>query len=201
MIKKVKKGNTIIDIIIAIMFISIVLLSCYSLTTSAINKRQQVKLQTQATNIAENILNRTLAKGVYHIQSEPAIDSSTLTRINNIIADSRLNVTQKNKQISELGGLLPVDSEKDAPFLNLNDTYQNKFFYQLIVEDYVKETGVDGLGNKIYLKDPSLKKITVNVFYVARVNKFEKNQSSLEEEYKVVSLSTYKASREYGTKR
>lgn len=202
---KKRRGNTIIDIIIGVMFTSVVLYFCYSLATSSINKRQQTNLERQAMCIAENIMNRLLSKGVYSLTSEPSISDATLVKIHAILIDDRINLKDKNKQIMELGGVLPVNQEIDAPFLKPNDAYDNKFSYQVIVEDYKQKTGTDSSGNPTYTKHTGLKRIIVNVYYPAKVTKYLNNVAistkedlaSLEEEYNVVTLNTYKAAREY----
>ena len=212
---KNRKANTIIDIIIALLFISTVLYFCYSLATSSINKRQQINLEREAMNIAENIMNRVLSQGVYTIQSEPIISDSTMIEINKVLSDDSLNQSQKNAKIVELGGRLPVNREVDAPFLPPGDAYKNRFSYQVIVDDYISKTGVDSSGNPTYSKHTGLKRIIVNVYYPTKVVKYlnkqenitseeiangtasKKDLTSLEGEYRVVTLTTYKAAREY----
>ena len=212
---KSRKSDTIIDIIIAILFISGVLYFCYSLATSSINKRQQTNLEREATSIAENIINRVTSQGVYTIESEPMISESTLAEINLIMEDESLNLTQKNKRIVELGERLPVNREIDAPFLPAGDNYSNRYSYQVIVDDVKSTTGTDSNGNPTYSKSADLKRIIVNVYYPTKVVKYLNSEdvsteeeikdgsaykndlASLEEEYRVVTLTTYKASREY----
>lgn len=212
---KNRKANTIIDIIIALLFVSTVLYFCYSLATSSINKRQQINLEREAMNIAENIMNRVLSQGVYTIQSEPIISDSTMIEINKVLSDDSLNQSQKNAKIVELGGRLPVNREVDAPFLPPGDAYKNRFSYQVIVDDYISKTGVDSSGNPTYSKHAGLKRIIVNVYYPTKVVKYlnkqenitseeiangtasKKDLTSLEEEYRLVTLTTYKAAREY----
>ena len=212
---KKRRGNTIIDVIIALMFISVVLYFCYYLATSSINKRQQVNLEREAMTIAENIMNRLLSKGVYALENEPIVDDTLLSKINTILNNDNLSLSEKNSKIIELGGRLPVNREVDAPFLPPGDAYQNKYSYQVIVEDYSEQTGVDASGNPIYANYTGLKRIIVNVYYPAKVVKYldkqesvtaedikngtasQKDLASLEEEYRVVTLTTYKASREY----
>ena len=204
--KKIKKANTIIDIIIAVMFISTVLYFCYSLATSAINKRQQVSLERDAMIIAENIMNRVLSKGVYTIESEPIISSDTLNKINVTLNDNTLSSGEKNKIITELGGRLPVSSAEDLKFVQNG----SNFSYQVIVDNYTTESSED-----VYAKHTSLKRITVNVYYPTKVVKYlnsssditdeefasgtayKKDKASLEGEYRVVTLTTYKSAREY----
>lgn len=219
---KHRKANVIIDIIIAILFISTVLYFCYSLATSSINKRQQINLEREAMTIAENIMNRVLSKGVYTIESEPIISDEVLDKINkkieenyNLPADKRKTQAQLNEEIILLGGRLPVNRDIDAPFLPPGDTYRNKFSYQVIVDDYISKTGTDASGNPTYSKHAGLKRIVVNVYYPAKVVKYldrkentsaeeiangtasSKDLASSEEEYRVVTLTTYKAAREY----
>ena len=204
--KKIKKANTIIDIIIAVMFISTVLYFCYSLATSAINKRQQVSLERDAMIIAENIMNRVLSKGVYTIESEPIISSDTLNKINVTLNDNTLSSGEKNKISTELGGRLPVSSAEDLKFVQNG----SNFSYQVIVDNYTTESSED-----VYAKHTSLKRITVNVYYPTKVVKYlnsssditdeeiasgtayKKDKASLEGEYRVVTLTTYKSAREY----
>lgn len=204
--KKIKKANTIIDIIIAVMFISTVLYFCYSLATSAINKRQQVALERDAMIIAENIMNRVLSKGVYTIESEPVISNDILNKINETLNDNSLSSGKKNKIITELGGRLPVSSAEDLKFVQNG----NNFSYQVIVDDYTTKSSED-----VYTKHTSLKRITVNVYYPTKVVKYlnsssditdeeiasgtayKKDKASLEGEYRVVTLTTYKSAREY----
>ena len=50
--KKIKRGSLIIDIAIALMFISIIIFSCYNLATTAINKRYQISQERDALIIA-----------------------------------------------------------------------------------------------------------------------------------------------------
>lgn len=204
--KKIKKANTIIDIIIAVMFISTVLYFCYSLATSAINKRQQVALERDAMIIAENIMNRVLSKGVYTIESEPVISNDILNKINETLNDNSLSSGKKNKIITELGGRLPVSSAEDLKFVQNG----NNFSYQVIVDYYTTKSSED-----VYTKHTSLKRITVNVYYPTKVVKYlnsssditdeeiasgtayKKDKASLEGEYRVVTLTTYKSAREY----
>ena len=204
--KKKKKANTIIDIIIAVMFISTVLYFCYSLATSAINKRQQVSLERDAMIIAENIMNRVLSKGVYTIESEPAVSKDILNKINETLNNNSLSSGEKNKIITELGGRLPVSSAEDLKFVQNG----NSFSYQVIVDDYTTQS-----SEGVYTKHTSLKRITVNVYYPTKVVKYlnsssditdeekangtayKKDKASLEGEYRVVTLTTYKSAREY----
>jgi len=204
--KKIKKANTIIDIIIAVLFISTVLYFCYSLATSAINKRQQVALERDAMIVAENIMNRMLSKGVYTIESEPVISADTLNKINMTLNDNTLSSGEKNKRITELGGRLPISNAEDLRFIQNG----NKFSYQVIVDNYTTEPNTG-----TFVKHTSLKRITVNVYYPTKVAKYlnsvsditneeitsgtayKKDKVSLEEEYRVVTLTTYKSAREY----
>lgn len=204
--KKIKKANTIIDIIVAVMFISTVLYFCYSLATSAINKRQQVALERDAMIVAENIMSRVLSKGVYAIESEPIISSNTLNKINATLNDNTLSSSEKNKIITELGGRLPVSSSEDLKFIQNG----NNFSYQVIVDNYTTEPSTGA-----YAKHTSLKRITVNVYYPIKVAKYlnstsditseeiasgtayKKDKASLEGEYRIVTLTTYKSAREY----
>lgn len=202
---KKRRGNTIIDIIIALMIISTVLYFCYSLATSSINKRQQINLEREAMTIAENIMNRVLSKGLYSIESEPVISDATLIEINDVLSNDTLSLGEKNTQVVELGGRLPVNRDIDAPFLPPGDAYSNKYSYQVLVDDYTEKTGTDESGTDIFIRHTGLKRIIVNVYYPAKVVRYlDKNSvssikdtASLEEEYRVVTLTTYKASREY----
>ena len=202
---KKRKANTIMDIIIALMLISTVLYFCYSLATSSINKRQQINLEREAMTIAENIMNRVLSKGIHSIESEPLISNETLNEITNILNNDGLSIGEKNALVLEKGGRLPVNRDLDAPFLPTGDTYRNKYTYQVVVENYLEKTGTDASNNPIFAKHSGLKRITVNVYFPTKVVKYLDNNSvssikdtaSLEEEYRVVTLTTYKASREY----
>lgn len=202
---KKRRGNTIIDIIIALMIISTVLYFCYSLATSAINKRQQINLEREAMTIAENIMNRVLSKGIYATESEPIISDATLVQINDILSNDTLSLGEKNTKVLELGGRLPVNRDIDAPFLPPGDNYKNKYTYQVIVDNYTEKTGTDAAGNPTFTRHTGLKRIIVNVYFPAKVVKYLDNNSvssikdnaSLEEEYRVVTLTTYKAAREY----
>lgn len=203
--RKIKKANTIMDIIIAVMFVSVVLYFCYSLATSAINKRQQVSLEKDAMIIAENIMNRVLSQGVYTIKSEPTISNEILNKINETLNNNTLSSGEKNEIITQLGGRLPVSSAEDLKFVQGG----NKFSYQVIVDDYTTKTG------DMYTRHTSLKRIIVNVYYPTKVVKYlnrdsditneeisegtayKKDKASLEEEYRVVTLTTYKSAREY----
>lgn len=195
--RKLRKSNTIIDIIIALMFISTVLYFCYTLATSSINKRVQIAAERDALMTAENIMNRVLSTGTYTLVSEPYLDQAVVEQMNNIINNTSLSQTEKNKAIISLGAVLPVDTKNDAPFLRNGSNYS----YQVLVDDYVEKT-----GNQTMSKHTSLKRITVNVYYPTKVAKYLKKENSvddttsLEEEYKVVTLNTYKSAREYETK-
>ena len=195
--RKLRKSNTIIDIIIALMFISTVLYFCYTLATSSINKRVQIAAERDALMTAENIMNRVLSTGTYTLVSEPYLDQAVLEQMNNIINNTSLSQTEKNKAIISLGAVLPVDTKNDAPFLRNGSNYS----YQVLVDVYVEKT-----GNQTMSKHTSLKRITVNVYYPTKVAKYLKKENSvddttsLEEEYKVVTLNTYKSAREYETK-
>lgn len=195
---KLRKNNLLIDITIALLFISMVIYVCYTLATSSVNKRYQASQERDALIICENIMSRVLSQGAYYTVSEPMMDSTTISKMNNIQNNSSLSSYEKNKQLLELGARLPVDIEVDAPFLPAS----NKYSYQVVVEPYFdSDTGV---------KNVSLKKVTVNVFYPTRVVKYlnediygdsknesSRDKSSLEEEYRVVTLTTYKSVREY----
>lgn len=206
-----KKSNTIIDVIIAIMFVSTVLYFCYSLATSSINKRHQISRERNAMIVAENIMNRVISQGVYTIKNEPEITAEAKRELTKILNNNTLNEAQKNEKIQELKGRLPVNRYVDASFLQPGNPYS----YQVSVDDYMAKTGVDNAGNPTYSRHTSLKKITVNVFYPVKVTKYlnrdsditneelanntthKKDKASLEEEYRVVTLSTYKSAREY----
>lgn len=192
--RKLRKSNTIIDIIVALLFISTVLYFCYVLATSAINKRMQVAAERDALVAAENIMNRILSTGTYTMVNEPYLSQDVAVKMQNIIKDSSLNQSQKNKAIISLGAVLPVDTKNDAPFLKEGSNYS----YQVLIDDYVEKK--DGTSIS---KHTSLKRITVNVYYPTKVaryneqtNKIE-DMTSLEEEYRVVTLTTYKSAREY----
>ncbi|MGU8834409.1 hypothetical protein ACV3UL_08905 [Clostridium perfringens] len=198
--KKIKRGSLIIDIAIALMFISIIIFSCYNLATTAINKRYQISQERDALIIAENIMNRVLSQGTYTIQSEPQINAQDMAKIEAINSNPNMNQSEKNKALLDIGGRLPINVQLDAPFLPSNNNYS----YQVIAEHYVDpETGAKNL---------SMKKITVNVFYPTKVAMFKNNKSdqdkdfsketsrdkiSLEEDYRVVTLTTFKSAREY----
>lgn len=195
--KKLRKSNTIMDIIIALLFISTVLYSCYTLATSAINKRVQISAERDALMTAENIMSRVLSTGTYTLTNEPYLDQTTMEKMNNIINNTSLAQSEKNKAIISLGAVRPVDTKQDAPFLRSGSNYS----YQILVDDYVEKTGDTTIS-----KHTSLKRITINVYYPTKVAKYLQKENSsddttsLEEEYKVVTLTTYKSAREYETK-
>lgn len=155
--------------------------------------------------IAENIMNRVLSKGIYAIESEPVISDAMTVQINNILSNDTLSLGEKNAKVLELGGRLPVNIAIDAPFLPPGDNYQNKYSYQVIVDDYTEKTGTDATGKDTYTRHTGLKRITVNVYFPTKVVKYldnnrvssVKDAASLEEEYRVVTLTTYKASRQF----
>ena len=195
--RKLRKSNTIIDITIALLFISTVLYFCYTLATSSINKRVQIAAERDALITAENIMSRVLSMGTYTLVNEPYLDQIVVEKINNIINDTSLSQSEKNKAVVSLGAVLPVDTKNDAPFLRNGSNYS----YQVLVDDYVDKT-----DNATLARHTSLKRITVNVYYPAKVAKYLQKETklddttSLEEEYKVVTLTTYKSAREYETK-
>ena len=134
------------------------------------------------------------------IQSEPQINAQDMAKIEAINSNPNMNQSEKNKALLDIGGRLPINVQLDAPFLPSNNNYS----YQVIAEHYVDpETGAKNL---------SMKKITINVFYPTKVAMFKNNKSdqnkdfsketsrdkiSLEEDYRVVTLTTFKSAREY----
>lgn len=168
--KKLRKSFIEIDILAALMFVSVVIYFAYVMSSSAINKRYQTEQKEIAVTLAENIMNRTLSRGVYSLISEP------------IEANTNENV------------YLPIDSSLDAPQIPNTRGYK----YRIKVENGIVNGGTNTNLKKITVTVSYPAKVsTYKNKKDPDYNPKDIDKTIIVEESRYVTLTTYKASEQY----
>lgn len=200
---KFRKGSLLIDIVVGVMFMSMVLYSGFYLGSSSINKKMQVSRERDALTIAENIMAKSLSVGFNHLKSVPSLKKSERKALLDIENNTTMTVAEKRKALynSPYYTNLTTDLVPQSALNNITARQLKDYKYHVIVDQY--EDTDDGVAS-------TMVKVTVRVFYPIKTVKYDtstiaagedpdnyivKDRVLKEDDFRYVELFAYKTAK------
>lgn len=165
---KFRKGSLLIDIVIGVMFMSMVLYSGFYLGSSSINKKMQVSRERDALTIAENIMAKSLSVGFNHLKSVPSLKKDERNELLAVENNTALSVSERRAALYNLKcyTALSTDLVPQATLNNITARQLRNYKYHVIVDQYTDAD--DGIATEMV-------KVTVRVFYPIKTVKYDTN--------------------------
>lgn len=200
---KFRKGSLLIDIVVGVMFMSMVLYSGFYLGSSSINKKMQVSRERDALTIAENIMAQSLSVGFNHLRSVPSLKKAERQELLNIENNTTLSPSEKRNALYNLKCYtnLTTNLVPQSALNNITARQLKNYKYHVIVDQY--EDRDDGVAS-------TMVKVTVRVFYPIKTVKYDtstiapgedpdkytaKDRVLKEDDFRYVELFAYKTAK------